>query len=144
MQYSTLISSFLISLGAAAPQYVLGGRDEQPGGTIQFQIDEYTATSNTLINIPGKKTLDRPVTVIGCGIVAIKAIDDQDAISCKAIDANGQEVGQFGAGIPQMMDDGKKVTIHEIQCTMTDGSASPRRDGSASPKGRLRLLRLSR
>ncbi|TLS25474.1 hypothetical protein PpBr36_07152 [Pyricularia pennisetigena] len=138
MHYSILFFSFLISLAAAAPQIVLGGRDDQPGGTLQFQLDEYTATSNTIINIPGKKTFDdpaRPLSVIGCGVVAVKGIDDPDSISCKALDANGDEVGQFGAGNPQMMADGKKVTIREIECTMTDGSASTKKDGSSSPKG---------
>ncbi|KAI6368797.1 hypothetical protein MCOR31_005446 [Pyricularia oryzae] len=138
MQFSTLLFSLLISLAAAAPQIVLGGRDEQPGGTIQFQIDEYTATSNTIINIPGKKTFDDPArqpNVIGCGVVAIRGIDDPDSIRCKAFDTNGDEVGQFGAGNPQMMADGKKVTIHEIECTMNDGSASDKKDGSRSSKG---------
>ncbi|TLD24904.1 hypothetical protein PspLS_06052 [Pyricularia sp. CBS 133598] len=137
MQYSTLLFSFLISLAAAAPQIVLGGREAPPGGTIQFQIDEYTATSNTVINIPGKKTFDDPArqpNVIGCGIVAITGIDDPDLISCKAFDSNGEEVGQFGAGNPQMMADGKKVKIHEIECTMNDGSTSDKKDGSSSPK----------
>lgn len=110
MQFA-IFSLILPALVLAAPKY----HHKVGSAILQFEIDQDTFTSDTKIAIPS--TLEINQRLIGATIASVSGVANEDAVSCQALDANDNTIGDpFNLATFVDFDNGNLIEVDSIEC----------------------------